>query len=384
MVCPQYRPLVGGYERAAERLAGALHARGCEVEVVAERRDPAWPAFEDVDGVPLHRVWSLFRPGIHTITSVLGLAGFLLRRGRRFDVLHVHQYGWPAAVSIAFGRATKRPVVLKLTATGVDGIHHTVGGMGARGRLLAGLHRRVDACLATSDRGAEEAAKFGIPRERLYLVPNGIDTALFRPLPAEERETLRKQLGVAGKIVVLYVGRLSPEKNPLGLLEAWARLGPPQDAVLALAGEGPERGAVAARAAQLGDAVRVLGPVLDPLAWYQAADLFVLASVSEGLSNALLEALACGLPVVSTPVSGSEDIFATANVGTLVPGPDPASLAGGIASLLGDASLRASCGEAARRVAVQRYSLESVAERIESIYREITSGEAILPPFSNA
>ena len=374
MVCPQYRPLVGGYERAAERLAAALHARGCEVEVVAERRDPAWPAFEDVDGVPLHRVWSVFQPGLHTLTAVLGLAGFLLRRGRRFDVLHVHQYGWAAAVSIAFGRATGRPVVLKLTATGPDGIRKVVGGPGPQARLLAALHRRVDACLATSDRSAEEAAEFGIPRERLHRVPNGIDTALFRPLPAAEREALRARLGVAGRNIALYVGRLSPEKNPLGLLEAWALLGPPPGALLALAGEGPERDAVAVRAAPLGDAVRVLGPVADPLAWYQAADLFVLPSIYEGLSNALLEALACGLPVVSTPVSGSEDIFSTADVGVLVPGSNPESLAGGLAALLADPARRARCGGAAREIALAHYSIASVAERVEVIYRELDAG----------
>ena len=380
MVCPQYRPLVGGYERAAERLAIALHGRGCEVEVVTERRDRAWPAFEDGDGVPLHRVWSVFRPGLHTFTAALGLAAFLLRRGRRFDVVHVHQYGWAGAVSIAFGLVARRPVVLKLTATGPDGISRVMGRAGGTARIHAALHRRVDACLASSDRSAEEAAEFGIPRERLHRVPNGIDTNLFRPLPSAEREALRAQLGVAGRSVALYVGRLSPEKNPLGLLEAWSRLGPPPGALLVLAGVGPERDAVAARAAPLGAAVRLLGAVADPLAWYQAADLFVLPSIYEGLSNALLEALACGLPVVSTPVSGSEDIFAAADVGVLVPGSDPASLAGGVATLSSDTNLRIRCGEAARRVAVERYSLASVAERIESIYRAITSGEAKLPP----
>jgi glycosyltransferase involved in cell wall biosynthesis len=261
--------------------------------------------------------------------------------------------------------------VLKLTATGAGGILELAGGAGMRARLLGVFHRRVDACVATSERGAQEAAKLGIPRERIHRVPNGIDTVLFHPLPAAEREALRARLGVAGSNVVLYVGRLSSEKNPLGLLEAWARLGPPRDAVLVLAGEGPESEAVAARAAPLGEAVRVLGPVADPLAWYQAADLFVLPSIYEGLSNALLEALACGLPVVSTPVSGSEDIFAAADVGVLVPGSDPASLAGGLAPLLADPARRARSGEVAREIALAHYSLASVAERVEALYRAL-------------
>lgn len=376
MVCPQYRPLVGGYERAAERLAAELHARGCAVEVVTERRDRAWPAHEITDGVPLYRIWSVFRPGIHVVTAVLSLTAFLLRHGRRFDVLHVHQYGWAAAVTIAFGRATGRPVVLKLTATGPDGILTVVGGRSPQARFLAALHRRVDACLATSDRSADEAAELGIPRSRLHFVPNGVDTALYRPLPAAEREALRAELGVAGRCVAIMVGRLSPEKNPLGLLEAWSLLGPPKDAVLVLAGTGPERESVAARAASLGDAVRVLGPVANPVVWLQAADLFVLPSIWEGLSNALLEALACGLPIVSTPVSGSEDIFAAADVGTLVADSEPASIASGLAGLLADAARREHCGAAARAIILERYSLASVAERVEAIYRALGAGQS--------
>ena len=89
MVCPQYRPLIGGYERAAERLATVLARRGHEVQVVTERRDPGWPAVEDVDGVRIERFWCLPRPGLHMPTALLSVALFLLRRGRRFDIIHV-------------------------------------------------------------------------------------------------------------------------------------------------------------------------------------------------------------------------------------------------------------------------------------------------------
>jgi glycosyltransferase involved in cell wall biosynthesis len=277
-------------------------------------------------------------------------------------------------VSVVFGRATRRPVVLKLTATGPEGIVAVIGGRKPQARFLAALHRRVDACLATSDRSSDEAEELGIPRGRVHRVPNGIDTESFRSLPTGERETLRARLGVAGRNVVLSVGRLSPEKNPLGLLEAWSLLGPPHGAVLVMAGVGPESEAVAVRAAALGDTVRILGAVTEPLAWYQAADLFVLSSIYEGLSNALLEALACGLPVVSTPVSGSEDIFAAADVGALVSDSEPASIASGLAELLADTARRTRCGAAAREVALAHYSLASVADRVQALYRELGAG----------
>lgn len=379
MVSPQFRPLLGGYERAAERLSMALAARGHEVVVVAERWDRGWPAREVFDGVALRRLWCVHRPGWHTLSAALSLAGFLLRHGFRFDVIHVHQSGWALGVSAAFARLARRPVVLKLTATGADGIVRRVGAARFSGPLAA-LHRRVDACLATSDRGAQEAVRLGIPRERLHRIPNGVDTERFRPLASAERRALRAALGLGEETVALFVGRLSPEKNPLGLVDAWERLGPPAEALLALAGDGSERDAVAARARSCGQSVRPLVSLADPLPWYQAADLFVLPSIHEGLSNSFLEALACGLPVVSTPVSGSEDVFAAADVGALVAGSDAASLAAGLGPLLRDAERRARCGAAAREVASRRFSVARVAEQIEALYRALGAGASAATP----
>jgi glycosyltransferase involved in cell wall biosynthesis len=383
MISPQFRPLVGGYERAAERLALALVGRGHAVTVVAERHDPSWPARETFDGVELRRLWCVPRRGLHVLTSVLSLAGFLLRRGRSFDVVHVHQYGWAAGVAVAFGRLARRPVVMKLTATGADGILQTVRAASFSGPLRA-LLRRVDACLATSERGADEAVALGIPRERMHRIPNGVDSDRFAPLPEPERRALRQSLGLGSHAVALYVGRLSAEKNALGLLDAWRELGPPSGALLAMAGTGPERDAVAARAAKYGPSIRLLGAVADPLDWYRAADVFVLPSIHEGLSNSFLEALACGLPVVSTPVSGSEDVFAAHDVGILVSGPQPPAIAAGLAPLLADAARRARCGAAARAAALERFSLVRVAERVEALYRELGAGGAGAKPISRA
>lgn len=370
MVSPQFRPLVGGYERAAERLSQALAARGHRVTVVAERRDGAWPTREESAGVALRRLRVVMRPGLHIATSVLSLSWYLLVHGRRFDVFHVHQYGWAAAVAVVFGRLLGRPVVLKLTTTDENGILAALR-RSSLPSLLAWSHRRIDAYLASSERVVAELERFGIEPERIHRIPNGIDTDRFQPLDAEARRRLREQLGVEARTVVLYVGRLSPEKNPQGLVDAWRKLGPPAGALLVFVGDGPEREELTRRAAGCGDSVRLVGSLSDPLPWYQTADLFVLPSIREGLSNSLLEAMACALPVVSTPVSGSEDIFATADIGILVDGSDAASLAGGLQRLFSDPNRRAGCAAEARRVALERFSLERVTRAIEALYRQL-------------
>lgn len=372
MVSPQFRPMVGGYERAAERLSQALVARGHRVTVVAERRDPGWPAREGCDGLTVRRLRVALRPGLHLLSGAIALASFLLVHGRRFDVYHVHQYGGAAAVAVVFGRLFGRPVVLKLTGTEENSILVAL----RRGRLpslLEGLHRRIDAFLAPSERVAKEIERFGIPAERVHRIPNGIDVERLRPLPPPARQALRRRLGLEGVTAVLYVGRLSPEKNPLGLLDSWRRLGPPKGARLIFVGDGPVREELLRCAAPCGDSVSIVGAVPDPLEWYQAADLFVLPSIREGLSNSLLEAMACALPVVSAPVSGSEDIFAAAEVGVLAGGPDAAPLAEGLRLLLSEPHRRARCAAEARRLAVDRFSLGRVAQDVESLYGILTA-----------
>lgn len=373
MVCPQFRPLVGGYERAAERLSLALAALGHRVTVVSERREPGWAAREQLDGVTLRRLRVSVRPGRHIITAVLALAVHLLVRGRGFDVFHVHQYGWAAAVSVVVGRIFRRPVVLKLTGTEYDSILVALRRSHFAG-ILEWLHRSVDACLASSDRVAEEAEQFGIPRGRIERIPNGVDTHRLRPVHGEGRTVLRKRLGVDGKTVVLYVGRLSQEKNPLSLVEAWRQLGVLDAATLVIVGDGPERGELEARVECCGGSIRLVGFVSDPLDWYQAADCFVLPSIREGLSNSLLEALACGLPVVSTRVSGSEDIFAAADVGVLVDHHDASSLADGLRLLVFDPEMRRRCADEARRISVERFSLDRIVRDVEALYQRLVEG----------
>ena len=153
MISPQFRPILGGYERAAERVSTALARAGTRVVVVAERRDRAWPAVEPIDGYEVRRLSCLYRPHLHIVTSLLALAGFLLFHGRKFDVWHVHQYGFHAALAVALGKVLRRPVVLKLTNTAA---HSFFDAPGAVGRILRFFHRRVSACLAVSEETREE------------------------------------------------------------------------------------------------------------------------------------------------------------------------------------------------------------------------------------
>lgn len=373
MVCPQFYPIIGGYERAAERMAEALIGRGHQVTVITERRYKAWPATEVRRGVFIKRWWCLYKPHWHTLTSSLGFIRELFREGARYDVIHVHQYGNIAALSVVYGKARKIPVLLKLTSTKEMGLETTLR-KGRFSGISSLLHRQVDVCVATTKNSFEEAERFGIDRKRLRIIGNSIDCDYFSPLDTEKKLEMKKKLGLNVGPTVLFVGRLSPEKNPLGLIDAWKIvIEKVPSAILAMVGDGPLLEALKAttESLNLGSSIIIVGHSHDVLQWYQAADIFVLPSITEGLSNSLLEALSCGLPVVSTRVSGSIEAVEKGLAGKLVDVDDMEGLALGILELLKNELYRKTCGENGRRFVVENYTQELIAEKMESIYYSV-------------
>lgn len=377
MVCPQFRPLTGGYERAAERLSIALVSRGHDVTVITERRDRAWAHREVMAGVHIRRLWCIYRGGLHALTSLTSLAVWLLLRGRRFAVWHVHQYGAHATVAVLLGKVLRRPVVLKLTSSGEQGLS------AALERLRLPLlhrwaHRRVQACLAVSEETLLEAKTFGLPRSRIHTIGNGVDPTLLRPADRYEREAARQALGLGSGFVAVAVGRLAIEKNPVGLINAWAnalqRL--PLGAQLVWIGGGPMHLEISTYLDQIGlnQSVRLAGHSDDVPLWLRAADAFLLSSRNEGMANTMLEAMACGLPCAATAVSGTRQLLSKTGAGIVVPVGDMEALADAMVVLATDPMARKRMGEQARQAILDDYSLDIVISRLEQVYKEVPHG----------
>lgn len=379
MVCPQYPPIVGGYERAAERLSAGLAASGHSVTVIAERRDHSWAANEHAHGVVVRRLWCIYRPRLHMITSLVSFGVFLVSRGRHFDLWHVHQYGMHAALCVGIGKFLGKPVVLKLTSSGDESVGNAV----ARTRgasIVAALLRRVDAVVALTLETAGEAVEFGIRRERVHTLGNGVDPISFRPRSRSERRRLRAELGFTASGVVVCVGRLVGAKNPEAMLDAWARIvdGLPEGWKLVYVGDGLLASLLAekVRAAGLQDSVLLAGQQANVSDWMSASDIYVSASNREGLSNTLLEAMACGLPVVVTRVSGTQEVVENPGAGLAVDIGDVEALARAITVLVNDDSLREQLGRRARTVIEERYSIQAVVRRHERLYERLTDKAA--------
>jgi glycosyltransferase involved in cell wall biosynthesis len=375
MISPQYKPIVGGYERAAERLSVALVERGHSVTVASERRSLAWARREMENGVEVRRWFCVYRPTLHILSSLLALAWFLLRRGRGFEVWHVHQYGPHAALTVAMAKVLRRPVVLKLTSSGRQGINRTLS-QGRFPGLVSYLHKKVSAIVALTRETAAEAEAFGIPASRIAVLGNGVDTQTYRPRSAAERLALRRELGLVAPHCLISVGRLATAKNVAGLLTAWSlaapRLGDGWQ--LVIVGDGPLRSPLLEQFAATGlsDSVRWVGYQSNISDWMGAADAYVMASDLEGLSNTMLEAMATGLAVLTTQVSGTVELVAEPGCGFVVPVGDMAGLAEAMVTCAADPRKRVSMGQSGRALIEKRFTISSIASAYEILYIDMT------------
>jgi len=237
---------------------------------------------------------------------------------------------------------------------------------GSLRRAVAVLGLRVaDAVIVPTPELAAHVARWVPDPAAIHLIPNGVDTDRFRPTARGPRTTR----------TVLYVGRLSPEKNVETLIAAVAKLAARFDLRLTLVGVGPLRGRLETVATELGVSLEIV-PFVDHLALpavYAAADAFVLPSLTEGHPKVLLEAMSCGLPCVASDVGGNRSILAGKGAGLLFDPGDPGALASAIERVLMQEGLARSLGDRARAEVTERYDLAVLVAREIALLQRVAS-----------
>jgi teichuronic acid biosynthesis glycosyltransferase TuaC len=258
------------------------------------------------------------------------------REGFDFDVIDAHYY-YPDGVAAAMlALWFKKPLVVTARGTDVNLIpEYRVPRL-----LIQWAARQAQASIGVSAALVERMRQVGLDAARLHVMRNGVDLQRFQPLHAQQ---MRSELGITGGPVVLTVGNLHEHKGQRLTLEAFAQLRRTQaDARLYIIGEGPDRNVLRQRAQTLGvaDAVSLVGavPNAELARWYSAADMLVLASSREGWPNVLLEAMACGTPVVASRVGGVPEIVQNNVAGRVVEPRTADAFAAAFADLLGERS----------------------------------------------
>lgn len=352
----EFPPLGGGAGNATAHISQELTRLGCEVAVVTAGYGDL-PSPETVGGVTVHRVRALRSrldqsTPLEMASFVLAAAVPVLRIARRFkpEVTHVYFAVPTGPLGLLLKRVMGIPYLLSLRGGDVPGF--LPGTLDRLHRWSAPVNRLVwqgAGAIVANSAGLQALAQRSAGRHTVQMVPNGVDIETYAPGAPREGDRLR----------LLFAGRLVEQKGVRHILEAAAQLrtGPGVPVEVVVVGAGPEEAALRRLAGALGVAqqVRFAGWVSRAAMpqEYRSADVFVLPSYEEGMANVVLEAMASGLPVVTTDIYGNRDLITDQQEGILIPPGDSRALAGALGALAADAGLRRTMGARARARAEQ-------------------------------
>ena len=367
-------------------VARQLAESGVEVEVLAPHA-PAAPGRERMSGIGVQRFRYAVPAGFQRVaygggiptnlkTSWLArvlVPAFLfcfwwraLAVCRRADVVHCH---WTITGLVGFlaTRLSRRPLVLSVRGSDVLLLNS-----GLARALNRRIYRCMDAIVAVSRDIGDKLVAAGADASKIRVIYNGVDDR-FTPC---DKTAARRQLDLPiSSHIVLFVGLLVPVKGIDDLIAAIGQLAR-GDLECVVVGDGPLRSSLQASAARLGGGERFLFPGLRPSdeipVWLNAADVLVLPSHSEGRPNIVLEAQACGLPVVATRVGGTPELIRDGEDGLLVDDGSPHAIARALSRLLEDDDFRERMGRAARRrIENGDLTWRASAERVRELYSDL-------------
>jgi L-malate glycosyltransferase len=367
-----FYPFASGAERQALVQGAELVKRGHAVHVIT-RAVPGYPIDdEEFQGIFIHRWIRTASTGpLFGLSFVVGVVRAIHRLRSEIDVIHTHQALWEAvATGLARPFLSGKPTLIQPASAGYYGeaqeLSRTKGAAVLRRAILA--NTGFAAISAEIDR---EWRALGVDERRITRMVSGVDAVGFHPGASSVEADL-----LPGPRV-MFTGRLHPQKNLPVLLQAWTQVADRSPANLVLVGPGNDRQQLTELARSLGiaDRVQFVGAVDNPADYLRAADIFVLPSVAEGMSNSLLEAMATALPCVVSGIGGNTDLIADGLTGRLVKEPTAEAWSKALLGLLENPEDARRLGIAARERIDQEFAHGVVVDRYLELYRRMLAGD---------
>ncbi|MDR5708379.1 MAG: glycosyltransferase family 4 protein [Armatimonadota bacterium] len=370
-----YRPRLSGVVHSVAALVRALRRRGVRAHLFA----PAHPGYRDPEP-DVHRLRAFRLPQYPDFPLLVPVQPGMMRRIQAIGpaVIHVHSPFTAGRLGLGAARALGVPLIFTHHTLYPEYVHYIPWIPRAVAARLVRAHvvrfcNRCDAVIAPS-RAVRDLLRAQGVRSRIEVIPTAaLDLEGIARIPPADRRVL----GIPPhRVLLVYVGRLAREKNLDLLLEAFARACNARPLHLLLVGHGPQRTELERRAREAGilDRVTFAGalPHEEALAWMKASDVFVFASRTETQGLAVVEAMACGLPVTAVRATGTSETVTHGQTGLLVD-PDPEALASAMARLVDQPGLQRELAEQARAAATQ-WSEAAQAERVLALYRSVQEG----------
>ncbi|HEV8290093.1 MAG TPA: glycosyltransferase family 4 protein [Candidatus Norongarragalinales archaeon] len=381
-----FHPFSGGIEKHMFELAKRLAARGVKVHVLTSRL-PGTPVHETMHGFEVHRIPTtivkapLLYPPPTTITPGVLLALKKLDEKYDFDLFHLHNRwfaDWALALC-AYSKLSRKPMVISIHNARPSGISTAYTVFGYMYDLPIGqmIFRCADRIIATSEFARQDIAKYGISKNKMFTIHNGVETHDYHPPNAQQRQKARAAFHLApGDFAFFWVGRVIKQKGLdyliRGLPEALKKS---PNIKIVLVGEGSERKKLEklAKSLHVDKHVWFAGPRHGPqlLQALNAADAFVLPSLWEVFPIALLEAMSSGLPCVCSDAGGDAEAVRNGKDGFVVPKRDTKALVNAMLKLAQKPSLARKMGRSARKRAVKEFDWKNQADKILAFYKKV-------------
>lgn len=382
-------PEIGGGETQARSLAQALGKQGWHVLVLTRRSDANLPRHEVMGGVPVHRIGPSGPAHWKKWGLLLSSGPALWRLRGEYDLVFVSGFRVVGMTAVLLAKFLRKRVILKADSLGeMSGDFFSAGlarlrlgpscvpfraFLAVRNRIL----RRADGLVAISSEVATELLAAGVEESSVHRIPNSVDTTRFRPVADDEKQRLRAKLHIKQEsTVVIFTGRLVSYKGLPLLLRVWREIvRRHEDIELLLVGPGgldihnceAELRAFVG-ASGLEESVRFTGGVDNVEEYLRAADIFVFPTENEAFGISLIEAMACGLPVISTSVDGVKAIVQHKQNGLIVEPRNFQQLSEALDTLIADSALTVRLGAAAGQAVQGRYSSDVVTGEYAELF----------------
>lgn len=373
VIAPQFFPTIGGYEISTLRILKELSKKMSAIYVITERSSKELKKFEIKDGINIYRWWCIKQKKLHTPTSIMGLFFKLLKFSRKTNIWYIPTVNLFTIFTIIIGKILQKKIIIRSATTGKLGINNIF-----RNSILRPLLNKIifstDYIIVPSLKALDEAKTFGFNEKKVRLISNGVDIRRFVKYTQKDIKLLKERYKTQNFKVVIYVGRLSPEKNPLGLLKSWSQINIDlyKSWKLLYVGDGPQYQELIEEVKKLSlqSSVEIIGAQKNISDWLNISEIFVQPSLDEGMSNALLEAMSCSLPIISTNVGGS-NIVSEGKCGYVVERNNEDAFSNAMQNLMSDQEQRNKYSLKAREIIQRNYSLTICSEKYLNLYEDL-------------
>jgi glycosyltransferase involved in cell wall biosynthesis len=394
-----YYPVFGGGETQAKLLAEGLVAAGNSVIILTRRSDASQKANESFGEVNVYRMPPVGRGQLKKWGLLLSAPGLLIKLREHYDLIFVAGYRIAGLAAVLVGKLLHKPVILKADSQGEMSGEFFEGGLRKFGasrslvpfraflRFRNFVLNKADIFSAISPEIVNELRLSGVPSEKIELIPNSVDISCYVPVNDDQKQLLRKKLNLpASAAIVLYTGRLVSYKGLPLLLKVWNEiLREHTDGLLVLVGAGgldihncEHELREYVQSSGIQRSVLFTGAVRNVAEYLQAADVFAFPTANDAFPSSVIEAMACALPVVATPVGAIKDIISNGKDGLLIEPGNAAQLFDALETVLTDENLAARLGQSARQTVEERYSAGQVTIRYFSLFARLLRKQASL------